>query len=812
MRVVLDDNPFVRPGGSHPIGFQPWPARWINLAESPRPPFVAAYRCRFTAGEPRSVRLHVSADERYELFLDGERVGRGPERGDPRHWMFESYDVELTAGEHVLVARVHALGREGHLAPAAQMSLTPGFLLAADGELAGRINTGAGAWEAMRIGGYGFLPADTESAGIFSGGFQTLDGGAYPWGVERGEGGDWRPATATRDAWSGVTPYGEFWSTHRLRPAMLPAMLEVERAVASARAVRTLAAGEDPSRPFDEPAAADPAAAGWTAMLRGGEPVVVPAGARLQVVADLGDYYCYYPRLVTRGGRGSRVRVHAAEALFEPGGQPGDRTKSQRDRVEGLVFHGKGDAWRMGGVGDPRDGRESFEPLWWRCGRYVEFLIETGDEPLTVESWTIRETRYPLEVETGLACDEPRWEGAARPMVRALQMCAHETYMDCPYYEQLMYAGDTRLEVLTTYAVTGDDRLPRKAISAFGWSRLESGLTQARYPTHDTQVIPPFALWWVAMVHDFALWRDDAEFVRSMLPGVRGVLECYRAHVDERGLVGRVAGWNFVDWEPGWHARNAGSPPNAQDGPSGVIGWHYVLTLVMKADLEAWFGDPALAVRDRRAAQAAAKALGETFWDAGRGLYADDPGHAHYSEHAQCLALLTGLLPTAHRRKIAQNLFAAPDLARTTIYFSHYLFEACRLTGRMDVFFDRLEYWFTLPGQGFRTTPEMPEPSRSDCHAWGAHPLFHLRATVLGIRPTAAGFGEVTIRPQLGRLTHVAGSVAHPAGGEVFAEFRRDAASGRLTGEVRVPAGVGGVVVLESGEARPIENGGCVVG
>jgi len=70
--------------------------------------------------------IHVSADERYELFLDGERVGRGPERGDPSHWYYETYQLDLKAGAHVLAARVWSLGPQ---APLAQMSVRPGFLL-----------------------------------------------------------------------------------------------------------------------------------------------------------------------------------------------------------------------------------------------------------------------------------------------------------------------------------------------------------------------------------------------------------------------------------------------------------------------------------------------------------------------------------------------------------------------------------------------------------------------------------------------------------------------------------------------------------
>ncbi|MGK4456111.1 hypothetical protein, partial [Klebsiella pneumoniae] len=66
--------------------------------------------------------------------------------------------------------------------------------------------------------------------------------------------------------------------------------------------------------------------------------------------------------------------------------------------------------------------------------------------------------------------DDDRIANLMPLMDRVLQMCAHETYFDCPFYEQLMYIGDTRLETLATYVSTDDDRLPRKALRMFAAS------------------------------------------------------------------------------------------------------------------------------------------------------------------------------------------------------------------------------------------------------------------------------------------------------------------------------------------------------
>ena len=139
------------------------------------------------------------------------------------------------------------------------------------------------------------------------------------------------------------------------------------------------------------------------------------------------------------------------------------------------------------------------------------------------------ETRYPLEMESAFTASDPSLEQVLPVFVRGLQVCANETYFDCPYYEEMMYPADTRLEVLVTYIMSRDDRLPRKALTLFDASRLPSGLTQSRYPCRVMQIIASWTLWWVAMVRDYALWRDDRPFVESLMPGVRATMEGFPA-------------------------------------------------------------------------------------------------------------------------------------------------------------------------------------------------------------------------------------------------------------------------------------------
>lgn len=750
---------------------------WIAPPTPTIPPAVSAYRLRVELPQAVGLRVHVSADERYQLFVDGQRVGRGPERGSERAWFYETYNLELSTGQHMLTALVWQLGKIG---PLAQVGLAEGFLLEAEGAFGELLSTRSAPWETKPVGGISFSMPELPRMGAawFVEPIQITDGQLYPWGVEKGLGEGWVKAVRRVEDFAfmfGIQP------VHNLQPAMLPAQMATSwkggkvRYVAqgnwsAAQSAVVVAEANLPDEIVD-----------WQALIDGTGPVVVPPHTRRQVVIDLEQYVCAYPQLGLSRGSGSRVTIGWAEALYL---EAASQAKGQRDEIEGRWFIA---LCRDVVITDGGEARQ-FEPLWWRAGRFLELLIESGDQPLTVNALNLLETRYPLEMESRFKSSDDCLNAVIPVALRGLQMCAHETYMDCPYYEQMMYVGDSRLEALTTYAISPDDRLPRKSIHLFGLSRLPDGLTQARYPGRDIQVIPPFSLWWVGMVYDYALWRGDRAFVAGLLPGVRAVLDGFLANVQPGGLLRAPNGWNFTDWVAGWPL---GVPPDGFNGFSGLLNWHLVYTLGLAAALEDWAGDRLLAQHWRNHRDEITRAAKAAFWDEGRGLFADDLGHTRFSEHTQCLALLAGMLEGEQLRLTGLNLLGDPDLTRTTIYFNHYLFEAYRLLHQPEAFMARLGLWFDLPVQGFKTTPEQPEPTRSDCHGWGAHPLYHYFATLLGVRPASFGFEQVEIAPMPGRLASLVGSLVHPRG-QIEVNFAFE--SGYVRGSVTLPAGVDGLL------------------
>ena len=426
-RILINSAPFS--GNYNPDspwdGSQPWPCQWIGLPGA-TPPFVAAYCLHFDLDADVKIRVHVTADERYELYLDGQRIGRGPERGDRLHWFFETYDLCLGFGFHTLVARCWALG---DLAPEAQLSAHPGFLLCPDDERhLDLLATGRANWKVKRLDGYTFTH---PLSGIGIGHKVLVNGNTFPWYFERGAGTGWLSSQKLHPAYNASTrghlePY-----EHLLTPAILPPMLEVTRPIGRVRNISAPVSTTThaiPIRAADHLPAEESA---WAALLAGRGSVTIPPDTHRRILIDLDEYYCAYEKLIVSGGKHSSVRIHWQESLFD---DVGKMDKGNRGEVEGKYFT---TIWvNQDGIGNaylPDGGpKRHFDGLWWNAGRYVEILVETHDQPLVLESLIFRETRYPLENESRFCASDPRLEQVIPIMTRALQMDSHETYADCP--------------------------------------------------------------------------------------------------------------------------------------------------------------------------------------------------------------------------------------------------------------------------------------------------------------------------------------------------------------------------------------------
>ena len=154
---------------------------------------------------------------------------------------------------------------------------------------------------------------------------------------------------------------------------------------------------------------------------------------------------------------------------------------------------------------------------------------------------------------------------------RTARLCAFETYMDCPYYEQLQYVGDARIQALVSFYNSGDDRLVRNALEQIDHSRIAEGITLSRHPSYTPQQIPTFSLWYIGMLHDYWMYRPDAAFVKNKLVGVRGILDFFGQYQNHEGSLKNVPYWLFTDWVKKPETWVTGVGPVGQSGTSSIL-------------------------------------------------------------------------------------------------------------------------------------------------------------------------------------------------------------------------------------------------
>jgi hypothetical protein len=463
---------------------------------------------------------------------------------------------------------------------------------------------------------------------------------------------------------------------------------------------------------------------------------------------DMRELTNAYPVLTVSGGKGSRLQMVSAESPFTGVGH----VKGNRNVTAGKHLWGQGDEFR------PDGGRHrQFTTLWFRAFRYLELTIATGDQPLRLEDVHARFTGYPLRQRARFSAYRPFWDVSWR----TARLCAHETFFDCPHYEQMQFPGDTRVQAVFHYLLANDDRLARKAIDDFHASRAPSGLLRCKFPTRSMQTLPTYALYWIGMLHDFRVYRGDRDFLRSYLPAAHDVMAWFAHRVRRDGMLGRIDYAPFMDWTQPFHCGNA---PQDPDGGSAILTLLYAEACRWLAGLE-----PDRASQWRQQARSLVRATLRHCWDARRRLLADTAGHAGFSVHAQVQAILAGAWPAKQARAILNRALDDTTITQPgTFYYRYYVMQALKRAGLRERFFALLAPWEQcLHDTGLTTWPEScGDDARSDCHAWSVSPPIEFLQTVLGVEPDPAvdGFARITFQPTLGPLAEVAGIIPTPHG------------------------------------------------
>ncbi|HWZ14142.1 MAG TPA: alpha-L-rhamnosidase C-terminal domain-containing protein [Mucilaginibacter sp.] len=709
---------------------RPWNTNWIAAPNDDGAGYGVYYfrkSINFTA-KPVSFIIHVSADNRYKLYVNGTLVSLGPARGDTYYWNYETVDLApyFTAGKNAVSALVF---NESRFRPEAQISVRTAFIIQGNSANEEILNTD-NAWKCIRDAGHQPIPGYffAASKGEMVDMNQAIKG---DWTAVNYDDSTWPGAVKVLDGKLKGMSWGVDWA---LVPSMLPAREMTYQRIIKLRS----AIGMSVPPAFPEKKTA----------------LTIPANTTIALLLDQTFETNAYVTLNFSGGKDAGISLGYAESLFEKGSK--GTHKGNRNEVEGKDFVGRKDSL----IADGSQG-QSFTTLNFRTYRYIRLIVQTKNQPLIIDDLYGTFTGYPFKRAAVFNTDNTEINQILDIGWRTARLNAWETYTDCPYYEQLQYIGDTRIQALISYYNTSDDRLARNALTLMDHSRITEGVTRSCYPTRGTQIISTFSLWYICMLHDYWMYRNDSDFIKNKLVGERAVLDFFSKYQQPDGSLKDTPYWAFVDW-----AGNLAGDVKGADGSAAIYDLQLLWAYQWAAEMEAKIGLQDYArIYNQKAAQLKAT-IQRKYWDPVKKLYADTKERKGYSQHVNSLTILTSMVSNVDMPAVVNGLLNDKSLTQCTVYFKYYLNQALIKAGLGNNYMSWLSIYRENIAMGLTTWAEYSDisSSRSDCHAWGASPNIEFFRTVLGIDSYAPGFAKIKIVPHLGTLTNVSGDIPHPDG------------------------------------------------
>lgn len=748
----------------------------------------AYFRCEKVLPADARLTVDITASSRYRLWVNAQPVLSGPCKGDTFRQYYETVELTpyLIPGKNTFCVQVLYCDPDtaeiqtderasiyGVIGPKAGHRLAvQGDVTDVDGAIIDTVTTGIADWRVWLDNSF-HLKSDKEITLYLGAVIEEIDFSQSPmqWKQPDFDASGWQkaqPATQVRadDRLFAVGVQPRF----RVREREIPLLYEKEDAFV-----------RDFSRKDGKP----------VGLVEQGSVTVQP-GQTLEVILDAGVHKSGYPRYRFQGGKGAAVSITYFEKF---GGAWTDlrRTDYVNGKISGLT-----DTVHLSGAD------AIYEPFWMRTFRFVRITVTAAAEPVHLYCPTFRKTGYPLKVDSAICADAP-WVGQLWDIcVRTLENCMAETYMDCPYYEQLQFAMDTRLEALFTYAVSSDPALARKALIDFHYGMQPEGLTAGKYPSVYLQILSTFSLHYIMMLWEYYCQTGDLETVRVCRGDVDRILDYFDTHIGPDGLVGRLEFWQFVDWQPKW-AHCGGTPQALEVGPSTIINLMYAYTLGCAAQLFAQIGRQGLAQEYTERRQRILYLVQKLCWDDEKGMYREGPAYRQFSQMAQAWAILNDMADTNKAAEILQKAIADPECLQCSFSTAYEWFRALEKAGLYDEMRQFLNNWIELLELDCTTCPETPREARSECHAWSALPMYEMMRTMAGVRCAGLFWEQIEIAPHMMDLRELQGAAVTPKGTIRF--HYQTEGNGKARYAFCLPKGVNATFIAPNGQRFALAAG-----
>ena len=676
---------------------------------------------------PGRAPLFITADQSYQLYVNGRYVCRGPARGFQRSWPYDEVELRpfLRRGRNVLAVRAHNPGFSNF------QYLTQGYAgLLVSAKWGNLIIASDKTWKCRRQDGINRAAVPT-SLQLFCQEHIDL----------RDEDPGWMDPDFDDSGWTGLVaeaPWnGMPWSS--LEPRGIP-MLEEEiispagcLGVASGRCGKDYRTARDVARiRFHEGLAHSPSNS------KAEELRVAPIGR-----GRFRSFLIYFGKTVV-GSVGLEIRGAA-------GGETVDTLHVETIDEATLSPHFEPDKHcRMAFAHRLvcRSGNQTHVFYHAFGFRYMVLTVRDCTAEIRIRPF-LRTTLYPMRKMGNFRSADPALQRIWETCAWTQRVCSLDAYVDTPWREQVQWWGDARVQAKNTFFYSGDTRLFRRGIRQIAMQTTPDGLTYGHAPTmaHNC-ILPDFTLIWMVTLGDYYWQTGSLEPFLSHQGTIHGALDYFRRMTDPKtGLVGYDKRyWLFLDWTELF-----------KEGYSTVYNLWLLIALEKLAALFRISGDR----QSGQVLTAQADSLRRSLRKLVRedGLLSDGMTFAcklvtSASIHSQTLAILAGFQPENDGVRLQKVLLpfirqeTAPEISPTS-YWVTYVFEALTSAGYgRDVIEFIRNTWSPMAGHG--STWEGFEPSAgntSHSHAWSAHPLYHLMEILGGIRQIAAGWKEVVFQP-----------------------------------------------------------------